>query len=206
MKIQTRKFKFTGITELLGSLPASSTLFTNYVAAKAPKDDLMKEERDFVSLDEAGTTVFARDPQERHLILLDYQIKGLFKEAVNNLKADNGVAMGRKKVDNYVFVAPRRIPIIRAEKTLLEEDQMFERPIRCDTMKGERVGLQSSEMIYGPWEVTVEITLLNDKGTRVSNPLKWETVEDALNYGFYKGLGQWRNGGYGRFRWEEIGG
>ena len=29
-------------------------------------------------------------------------------------------------------------------------------------------------------------------------------VEMALDYGRYCGLGQWRNGGYGRFVWKRI--
>ena len=31
-----------------------------------------------------------------------------------------------------------------------------------------------------------------------------EAVETALEYGRYCGLGQWRNGGYGRFTWKRI--
>ncbi len=202
--IQTKKFKLIGITEILGSLPASSAIFTQFVASKAPSDELMKEEEDFVTLEEKGTTVFARHPQTQELMLLDYQIKGFLKESVNVLKADNGVGAGRKKVDNYIFVSPRYVPFMREGAALIEEDEMYERPLRCLTMQGERVSLASSEMVRDPWEIEIEITLLNDKGTKASKPLTWDIVEQALDYGQLKGLGQFRNGGFGRFRWEEI--
>ena len=29
-------------------------------------------------------------------------------------------------------------------------------------------------------------------------------VENWLDYGQFNGLGQWRNGSYGRFTWEEV--
>lgn len=31
-----------------------------------------------------------------------------------------------------------------------------------------------------------------------------EVVRDWLDYGRFSGIGQWRNSGKGRFRWEEI--
>lgn len=202
MKTNTKKILITGITELLGSLPASSALHTEYIASKAKEPQ--EDEADFVQLEEKGLTVFARKLGGNELILLDYQIKGFIKEAVNNLKADNGVGAGRKKIDNYVFITPRHIPIMREGALIIDEDERFERPLRAQTMQGERVSLASSELIYDPWEIVIEITLLNDKGTKASKPVTWDVITEALNYGFFKGLGQWRNGGYGRFRWEEI--
>ena len=201
---QTKKFRLRGVTEILGSLPASNAIFTQFIASKAPKEELMEEEADFVSLEEKGTTVFARNPQTKELMLLDYQVKGLLKEGINVLKADNEIGAGRKKTDNYVFVFPRYIPIKRNGVSLLDEDEMYERPLRCQTMQGERVSLASSEMIRDPWEITIEIMLLNNKGTKASAPLTWNAIKQALNYGHFKGLGQFRNGGFGRFEWEEI--
>lgn len=203
MNVETKKFRITGITELLGSLPASSALHTEYIASKAP-GGAGEDEQDFVSMDEKGLTVFARQPGGNDLILLDYQVKGFLKEAVNNLKADNGVGAGRKKIDNFVFVTPRHIPILRDGATIEDEDSRFERPLRAQTMQGERVSLASSELVNDPWTLEIEISLLHDKGTKASKPVTWDVVYEALNYGFFKGLGQWRNGGYGRFRWEEV--
>lgn len=204
MKTETKKYRLTGITEILGSLPASKALHTQFVASKAPTDQLMEEEADFVTLDEKGTTVFPRNPSTEEITLLDYQIKGFLKEGMNNLKSENGVAAARKKVDNFVFISPRYIPIKREGKNLIEEDDMLERPLRCLTMQGERVTLASSELIRDPWEIEFEITLVENDGTKKSKAINWDAIEEALNYGFFKGLGQFRNGGYGRFQWEEI--
>ena len=40
--------------------------------------------------------------------------------------------------------------------------------------------------------------------SKSSSALTWENVEDALEYGQYQGLGQWRTGGNGTFTWERI--
>ena len=42
------------------------------------------------------------------------------------------------------------------------------------------------------------------KPVEVDGEILWEAVEMALDYGRYCGLGQWRNGGYGRFVWKRI--
>ncbi len=203
MAQETRKFRITGITEILGSLPASEEVYTQYIASKAP-DTPAEDETDLVQMEEKGLTVFARKPGGNELILLDYQIKGFLKEAVNNLKADNGVGAGRKKIDNFVFVSPRHIPLIRNGQPVIDEDERFERPLRAQTMQGERVALASSELVRDPWEIEIEITLLDNNSTKASKAVTWETITSALDYGFLKGLGQWRNGGYGRFKWEQI--
>jgi len=202
MKQETKKFKIVGITEILGSLPASKSLFTDFVASKAP--DGVEDEEDFVQREEKGLTVFARDPRDGKICLTDYQVKGFLKEAMNNLKASNGIVAGRKKIDNFVFISPRRIPVMHDGAVLYDEDDRLERQLRASTPLGERVTLASSEMVLDPWEAVVEITLLHNTGSAKSKALAWGAIHDALDYGFFKGLGQWRNGGFGRFRWESI--
>ena len=90
-----------------------------------------------------------------------------------------------------VFVEPRNIPI-------LFDGEMGEccRPLRAQTMQGERVSLALSEQI--PAGATCEFTviLLCDDHEKA--------VREWLDYGRFSGIGQWRNSGKGRFRWEEI--
>ena len=36
------------------------------------------------------------------------------------------------------------------------------------------------------------------------DPALWPAVEEWLDYGAARGIGQWRNSGKGRFTWEEL--
>jgi len=63
-------------------------------------------------------------------------------------------------------------------------------------MRGPRVALAESESL-------AEGTICEFK-IGFTHPLLEEHIRDALDYGENKGIGQWRNGGKGRFRWEEI--
>ena len=104
-----------------------------------------------------------------------------------------------------MFVSPRRIDIRRADGSLIrEEDEVYERPLRAMTMKGERVSLAASEQIHDPWQITFTVSLLPNERSKVSASIKWEDIERALDYGELRGLGQFRNGGYGRFTWERV--
>lgn len=62
-------------------------------------------------------------------------------------------------------------------------------------MQGERICLANSEVISeGAWFEC-----------RIKYPDQYDAVvREWLDYGEFKGLGQWRNGGFGRFTWEEI--
>ena len=43
-----------------------------------------------------------------------------------------------------------------------------------------------------------------DMGKAKSKALTFDVIEEALDYGAFKGLGQWRNGQNGRFKWQRI--
>lgn len=204
LELESRTYRIIGLTPILGSLPASKAIRTQFIINKAPTDARRKEEEaDGVDMDEKGLTVFPRDSQEQ-LCLMDYQVKGFLKSALLTLRHQLGIASAKAKADVYLFVEPRYIPIRRHGQPVLDEDEVLERPLRAQTMQGERVSLAASEMLQDPWEIELEITLLPNDGTAKSRPLTWEAVETALNYGAYHGLGQWRNAGYGRFRWERT--
>lgn len=199
---ESRTYKLTGLTPILGSAPASRAIRTQYIASKAPTDKLREEEEAApFDLDEKGLTVFNRDHQDR-LCLMGYQIKGFLKGALTALKTQCKIAAAKGKIDNLVFVEPRYIPLRRNGQALRDEDEILERPLRAQTMQGERTTLAASELVEDPWEITIEVTLIPNGGTAKSEALTWDALEAALDYGAYHGLGQWRNADYGRFIWE----
>lgn len=199
---QTKIYRLTGITSLLGSQPSSETVRTNYILAKHPEVDASGE---IVPSGEesGGPTVFYRNEND-DLVLMDYQVKGFFKSAMATLKADLNIGMAAKKNDQFLFVAPRCIPVLKDGRPIQEEDGILERPLRALTMQGERVSLASSELIDAPWTVEFSVTIIQNSGTAKSSALTFDSVEAALDYGRFSGLGQWRNGGHGRFEWEEV--
>ena len=50
----------------------------------------------------------------------------------------------------------------------------------------------------------MDMELLPNDKTAKSNGITWQDIELALDYGMRNGLGQFRNGGYGRFTWQEV--
>lgn len=204
LNVETRRYKLRGLTPILGGQPANPAVRTQYISSRAPLPGLGEEEDSLLSdLEEKGLTVFLRDDENR-LLLMDYMVKGFFKSALGAVKAQVDVAQERAKVDKFLFIAPRRIPLRRNGMYIIDEDQQLERPLRASTMKGERVTLAASEMVEDPWSLAFEVTLIPNNGTAKSRAVTWEAVETALEYGRYCGLGQWRNGGYGRFTWKRI--
>ena len=199
---ESRTYRLTGLTPILGSAPASRAIRTQYIASKAPTDKLREEEAAApFDLDEKGLTVFNRNKQDQ-LCLMGYQIKGFLKGALTALKAQCKIAAAKGKIDNLVFVEPRYIPLKRDGQPIRDEDDILERPLRAQTMQGERVTLAASELVEDPWEITIEMTLIPNGGTAKSEALTWDAIEAALDYGAFHGLGQWRNADYGRFIWK----
>jgi hypothetical protein len=209
----TRTYKLVGITPMLGSNPANPDIHSEFVSSKAAQLERAKAENEMLptaeelnlkieDIKKQGLTVFLRD--NGHLVIGNHVIKGFLKSALLTLKDQVGIAAAKSKVDNLVFIEPSFIPITRNGEMLTKADDYNERSLRADTMQGPRVGLVSSEEVQAPWELTVSITLLENKGSAKSNPVTWDMIETALLYGRYKGLGQWRNSGKGSFTFERI--
>lgn len=202
MKNESRIYRLTGLTPILGVTPTTETLLTEYVMSKAKLTE-EQQEAELEAMPESdipGLTGFSRNKKDE-LCLSHHHIKGFFKEALKALRATDKVTAYKTKVDLLIFAEPTLIPFKRDGKPIMEEDRIFERPIRIEGMTGTRTALCASETIDDPWSVDVEITLFPDDG---KTPLTWNIVEEALAYGAYHGLGQWRNGGYGRFTFERL--
>ena len=207
IEMETRKYRLIGLSPILGTQPADEAVRTSFVASKAPAVELAEEERElFDEVDQShGLTVFPRDPDaDDRIIMLNYMVRGFFKSAIGALQSQLGIKAHKSKVDKFLFVEPRRIPIMRDGEPIYDEDDEFERPLRCETMRGPRVALQGSERIMTPWSVEVEISLSPNAASKTSKALTFEAVETALDYGKFCGLGQFRHGSYGAFAWERI--
>lgn len=135
-----------------------------------------------------STTAFHREGDTR--LFYDYQIKGFIKEAASVHNGHLGIKNAKSKADNYVFVFPRRIPLIVPEGTVVER---LSRPLRGMTMQGPRVSIVSSEMLPVGTRFDFEMHVFTKGG------ITEELLNDWFSYGRYKGIGQWRNGSYGRF-------
>jgi hypothetical protein len=189
MNITRYSVKCTFITPVLGTQPqrdvASDFIASKFVdnAGELPLD----EAETLTEMVEKGTTVFHK--LQDNPIFYDYQIKGFIKEAGRTFNGLHGVKNLRSKIDSLVFVTPRQIPINVPDGQVIE---YLERPLRAETAQGPRVALARSEMLpIGTWfEVHLEV---------YDGAITEDILRDLFTYGFHKGIGQWRNGGYGRF-------
>lgn len=205
IEMEKRTYRLHGTTKILGAQAANPKVHSEFIATKAAK--LAKGEEQTAMLPEEnletkGLTVFLRD--DGVLCLADYVIKGFLKEALGVIKSQVKIGMSATKVDNFVFVEPDYIHFTRGGKPVTDADEIFERPLRAMTMQGPRVSVSASEIIRPGWEIEFTLALIANEKTAKSVALTWNVIEEALNYGSFKGLGQWRNGQNGRFTWEQA--
>lgn len=187
--------RITLTEQMLGMASADPEIYDNFIASKAPNEDMESEEVNAIPTDDKGMTVFPRD-QDGDPCMWDYQMKGFFKDAAGMLRRVNGTKSKEMKaykkiIDGLIFVKPRMIKIHCAGPM-----GTCQRPLRAQTLQGERIALASSETV--PAGSTIELKIL----CHCDNDI--EAVKEWLNYGEMRGLGQWRNSGMGTFTWEEI--
>ncbi|MGN0776041.1 MAG: hypothetical protein ACI4MM_05110 [Candidatus Ventricola sp.] len=191
------------MTRILGSQPADPDVRTAFLANMI-NPEKAEEEAKKLPLDQQkrNLTVFLRD--EGCVCICDYVIKGFLKEAIKVLKGQVKVANGASKIDNQVLITPAYLVFTRDGEDLDVADGDLERPLRAMTMQGPRVSVTASEVIAPPWELTFTIALLEGEKTARSEALTFDVIEMLLDYGSFKGLGQWRNAQNGRFTWERV--
>ena len=208
MITETRKYLIIGVEPLLGSNPADPKVRETYIESKKPAAQNEAESKLTPESDiseNRGLTVFLRHPSTTTPMVFDYTLRGFLKEALLTLSPQIGLVAAKSKVDKYLFVSPRHIPLCDTDGQLIREpDGVYERPLRAMTMQGPRVTVAGSEII-NHWQIKVALTLLDNKGGKgKGTTLDWAAVENALDYGRFQGLGQFRNGGFGRFTWQRI--
>jgi len=212
------KVELTFTEVLLGTLSGNKEIAEEFIISKHPEGKSQEESESVPELDETiekSSTVFARTPDGKPM-LWNYQPKGFFKEACAAmihaltlgkvdaaLKAEKDALkknrlteyLYKKTIDELVFVTPRRIPLILPDDCELPL-KFWERPLRGQTMKGERISLARSEVAPEGTKIIFEVKVLND------NLLEY--IKKWLDYGALKGLGQWRNSSCGSFEWREL--
>ena len=211
MKYTEQKFKLTGISPILGSIAMDKKVFTEYLATKGKTPEEQEKalsDVDNVPEGEEGSenkaTGFYRD-ENGNFILKEYQIKGFLKEAARCLKDQLNLVAPVSKIDNFVFIREPLLVIHTKEgKTITKADTIFDRPLRAMTAQGPRVALAYSEMV-NDWNIEFTLRVLQNEGSKKSVAMDMDVIEELLEYGFLKGLLQWRNGGYGKFTFEKIG-
>jgi hypothetical protein len=174
---------------MLGTVPKDKEVYKSYIASKAATLENGIEEVGTVEEIEAkGWTGFHRD--EKGYFIYDYMIRGFLKEAGNTLKEAVKVKNLKSKIDRYVFIYPRRIFLAA------ETDGHLERPLRAMTMQGPRVTLARSDYVKEGTVIRFQVKLLENK------EITMDLIKELLEYGQFQGLGQFRNGSYGRFVFE----
>lgn len=191
------KAKLTFTEGLLGTTASDPELYENYIASKAPNKEIGDAEVKAFSAetDRSGTTVFLID-EDGNPFLYDYMIKGFMKDTCGMLRKvpntkSSKIKAYKKEIDGLVFIAERQIPI-----SYEGEITYCQRPLRASTAQGERIALACSEEIPAGASITITINCLTE--TLLDAVYEW------LDYGEFRGLGQWRNSGKGRFVWEEL--
>lgn len=194
----SQEVKLTFLEPLLGSSPSSPDIYRDYIASKAPDALTVEQEVENLGVDsvtEKGITIFPK-AKDGMPFIYDYQIKGMFKDAIGMLRAVKGskssqVKAYKKKVDGGIFVFPREIVLSNPV-----EEKPLSRPLRAQTPQGDRVAIASSEVV--PAGTTCQFTIL------CLDDSLYPVVQECLNYGALRGLGQWRNSGMGKFTWEDL--
>jgi hypothetical protein len=198
---RTFRVRLTLTEEMLGTAPNNEAIYTDFIASKAPDAASAKEEIEMIGVEEYAdkqTTVFRRNRQGEP-ILLDYMIKGFFKNSCSALREVSGTKSSKltaykKKIDGLIFILERQIDLIFPEDD--DRIDICERPLRASTAQGDRVALASSETV--PAGTTLEFTI------KCFSSALYPMVVEWLDYGAFNGLGQWHNSGKGRFTWELV--
>lgn len=196
--MKSMKVRLTFLESILGTSPANENVYRDFIAAKAPNAATVEDEVAALGVDavaQKGMTVFPR-LDDGTPFLYDYQIKGYFKDTCGGLRRvkgtlSSGVKAYKQVIDKLIFPEPRTIPIL-----FDGEMGVCQRPLRAQTMQGERVSLAMSEEIPAGAVIEFSIVMLDDGAEKI--------VREWLDYGKYSGIGQWRNSGRGRFTWELI--
>lgn len=204
MEIIKIPIELTLTEPMLGTVTKNKEVYTNFIANKL-RDEVRRgnvavaelerksvEELETIDeREEKGWTGFHSD--EKGLFIYDYMIRGFLKAAGQATANQNKVVAYRSKIDQNVFIFPRKIHFSQFDKNVSKPDGVVERVLRAMTMQGPRVSLAKSDKVDAGTKLNFEIHLLKNK----------DITEDILKfwftYGQYSGLGQFRNGSYGRF-------
>lgn len=196
------KVRLTLLEEMLGTCASNKEIHEEFIASKAPDALSREEEVAAIGVDaeiEKSMTVFPKD-ENGNPFIWNYLIKGFFKDSCSALQRCKGEEMAKhseklkaykKVIDGCIFVEPRRIPL-----NFTGNIGNCQRPLRGQTAQGERIALANSETVPAGTTMDIKIVTLSKEYDKM--------VIEWLNYGKFKGLGQWRNSGKGSFDYEIL--
>lgn len=219
MQIITATVTMTFEEPLLGCASNNPDVHAEHIASKNPNVEQRAEEVAAIPKPpeeefKKAMTVFPRNPNG--LFLWDYHLKGFFKENIGilvELGADSVKGLSKwqykRAVDNFIRVIPRCVYLRKPGAKKDDADGIWKaapetltRPLRADTLQGERIALATSEVLpKGTWLQFDFQIITGDNKKSKSAILNIKAVEEAIDFASQKGFGQWRNGGYGRFTW-----
>ena len=199
-------YRITFTEECLGTSPANPEIYSEYIASNRPEGSDPAEVAALPTLQEEiqkSMTVFGREGDKP--ILWDYQIRGFFKDACSSLarvKSDakdgystlsSKLPAYKKVIDGLIFVEPRKIILnLPAGRDI----GICERPLRAQTAQGERIALSRSETVpAGTW-FDIKVVMMHEPHAKL--------VTEWLEHGAFRGLGQWRNSGKGKFSFAKV--
>ncbi len=186
-----KAFEIQLLTEMLGTVPKDPAIYKSFIETKKPQDKEEDESLTVEKIEEKGWTGFHKD--EHGLFIYDYMVKGFLKHAGNVLKENLKIKALRSKLDDFIFIFPRKIYLGKEEP-----DGVLERPIRIMTAQGPRVALIRSDYVNIGTVLKFRFVLFPHK------EITWEVIQQLLGYGEFMGLGQFRNGGYGKFMYHLV--
>ena len=185
------------VEAVLGTASSDPEIHERFIASKAPDAQTLKEEVAALGVDAVEDRSMTRFPHmdDGTPFLWDYQVKGFMKDAAKMMRyssksASKGLTNYLKKIDGCVFPTPRVIPLHIPEGM---DAGSCQRPLRAQTAQGERIALANSEELpAGTWCDFSITTLIEDAQMQ-------KCIVEWFQYGFLRGIGQWRNSGKGRF-------
>lgn len=196
MKSEVLKIELELTESQLGTCPKDKEIYKTYIASKSENAENGKEEVQTIEqIEEKGWTGFHADSDG--IFIYDYMVRGFLKAAGNAMKGQMNLKAVASKIDQFVFVFPRRIHVTLDGENVKNPHGIIERPLRAQTMQGPRVTLARSDYLQAKCKYEFEIHVLeNDRG------ITPKVVTSLLEYGKFSGLGQFRNGSYGRFNFK----
>lgn len=194
---------------MLGTVPKNKEVYAKFIldnlreqreAGKITQADFDKAEKEEVETikekEDKGWTGFHED--KKGIFIYDYMIRGFLKNAATVLKDQVELKNQKSKIDSFVFVFPRQIYFKRDGKNIAKPDGILERPLRAQTMQGPRVTLARSDSLNAGVQLECQIRIVDNPSINVKK------LKELLSYGELQGLGQFRNGSYGRFTYEVV--
>ena len=201
-----RKFqvKIETTAPLLGTQPTEESLRKAYLQTE--------EDEEVLPAERPKTSFYSHNNE---LVLMNYQMKGWFKDAFSELPHLVGIkgrtkewASGRvikSRIDKWLFVRPRFISMGRTApdgsvtvQNGQKPDGSLIRPLRAETRQGQRVTPVESDKLDPPITLSFVVKVLEN------SPITLEKLEKALPYGEEYGLLQWRSAGWGTFKVIEL--